>query len=148
MGISHHVAWGFGEKCVHRSKISIVVCLNYSTTTMIEKEIENVHESVVCRMRKVGEKVMFDQYARTRRQNLGSKASIVQSVSRTRVEHALVPKEQRQESSKVSNKMSDFERTFNHVLEYRVIICRTCEFAVVLDQAECHIRVHHLALSI
>lgn len=77
MGISHIETWGYNEKCVHRSKILIVVCLNYSTTTIIEKKIEIVHKSAVCEMRKVGKKVMFNQYTRTRRQNLGSKASIV-----------------------------------------------------------------------
>ena len=44
--------------------------------------------------------------------------------------------------------MSGFQHVFQHIPEYRVMICQACKFAVVPDQAEYHIRVHHPTLSI
>ena len=38
--------------------------------------------------------------------------------------------------------MDGFEKVFQHRPEYRIIVCKTCKFAVVPDQVYTHLQTH------
>ena len=44
--------------------------------------------------------------------------------------------------------MDDFEQWFQHYPQYRVIICKQCQYAVVPVQMQRHLREHHSRLSV
>lgn len=44
--------------------------------------------------------------------------------------------------------MDEFNRIFLHLTEYRIIICASCQFAVVPTQVEQHLKKHHRRLTL
>ena len=42
--------------------------------------------------------------------------------------------------------MDGFEKVFQHMPEYRIIVCRTCRFAVVPDHVRTHLQGRHPAI--
>ena len=43
--------------------------------------------------------------------------------------------------------MDAFEEVFKHMPEFRIIVCRTCQFAVVPDQVYTHLQKRHPKMS-
>ena len=43
--------------------------------------------------------------------------------------------------------MSQFDQLFTHLSEYRVVVCKQCQFAVVPSQISRHLRDHHPSVS-
>jgi hypothetical protein len=37
----------------------------------------------------------------------------------------------------------DFDGIFRHMQQYKIIVCKTCAFAVVTQQIDRHLREHH-----
>jgi len=60
-----------------------------------------------------------------------------------KVEHVRPPRAQTERPADVGS----FERVFNHLPEYRIIVCKRCAFAVVPAQVKRHLHDQHPDLS-
>jgi hypothetical protein len=49
-------------------------------------------------------------------------------------------------SVNVKGKIPDFHTIFEHLLQFKIIRYRSCQYAVVPNQAEYHIKDHHLQI--